>query len=203
MYTVFVTGPLASGKRSACSYLAEHGFAHIDLDDMGKEFLEDELVQQQLLEAYGPEIIDSEGSIDKSALARLAFADASSTAALNSIIWPLIGERLADLIVGQSCQQAQIEEKLVVEAAMLAEAQWCLDLADSIICIDADEDTRIKRAQARGMDLEDIKNRMALQATAAARAQICDVVIENNGSLEALYDKLEAWLLLQYQEHLF
>ena len=203
MYTVFVTGPLASGKRSACSYLAEHGFAHIDLDDMSKEFLEDELVQQQLLEAYGPEIIDSEGSIDKSALARLAFADASSTAALNSIIWPLIGERLADLIVGQSCQQAQIEEKLVVEAAMLAEAQWCLDLADSIICIDADEDTRIKRAQARGMDLEDIKNRMALQATAAARAQICDVVIENNGSLEALYDKLEAWLLLQYQEHLF
>ena len=203
MYTVFVTGPLASGKRTACLYLASRGFTHIDLDDMAKEFLEDELVLQQLREAYGAGICDEEGSVIRAELARRAFVDAESSAALNGIIWPLVIGRLGELIVGRSCQQNLSDEKLVVEIAMLAEADGALDLADTILCITADEKLRIERALARGMQQEDILNRIALQASDDERAAISDVVIENNGSLESLHEKLDIWLESAFQEHMF
>lgn len=203
MYTIFVTGSLASGKRSACRYLAQHGFLHIDLDDMAKEFLDDEAVQAQLIEAYGSSICSVDGGVDKGSLARQAFASAESTTALNSIIWPLVGARLADIIVGKSCQLEGAAEKLVVEIPMLAEAPSMIELADATLCIKADESIRIDRALARGMQLTDIHNRMALQATDEERFKLCDVVVENNGSLNELFGKLDAWLLTLQQERMF
>ncbi|MCL2749424.1 MAG: dephospho-CoA kinase [Coriobacteriia bacterium] len=203
MFTVFVTGSLASGKRSACLHLAQKGFTHIDLDDMAKEFLEDELVQQQLIDAYGEAISDGEGGINKAELARRAFVDAESSKALNGIIWPLVGQRLADMIMGTSCHQKESEEKLVIEIAMLAESQGFTDLADVVLCITASESVRIARALARGMQLKDIQNRIALQASDEVRNALCDVVIDNNGSLESLHTKLDSWLQLQDQEQMF
>lgn len=203
MYVVFVTGPLASGKRSACEYLTQHGFSHLDLDVIAKEFLDDEPVQQQLIEAYGTGICADDGCIDKARLAKMAFANEESSAALNGIIWPLVGARLSDLIVGENCQKDAAGERLVVEIPMLAEAPELLDLADTILCITADESVRIERALARGMLLEDILNRIALQARDEERAALSDVVIENNGSLDSLHEKLDSWIKLQQQEHLF
>ncbi|MDR1087849.1 MAG: dephospho-CoA kinase [Coriobacteriales bacterium] len=203
MYTVFVTGPLASGKRSACLYLALQGFSHIDADELAKEFLDDELVKAQLLEAYGTTICDDTGRINRARLAELAFATEGSSDALNGIIWPLVEARLSDLIVGNSCQFDRSEERLAVEIAMLAEAPALLDLADAVLCITADEHIRINRALDRGMRLEDVQNRMALQASDEDRARICDAVIENNGSLDQLYTKLDTWLASARQEHLF
>ena len=203
MYTVFVTGSLASGKRSACLYLAEQGFTHIDLDDMAKEFLNEELVQRQIMDVYGDDLLDETDGINRSLLAKRAFASEESTAALNGIIWPLVNERLANLIVGNSCQFRSSEDRLVVEIAMLAEGLTTVDLADAVLCITADEGIRIERALARGMELADIKNRMALQASDEERAQICDVIIENNGSLAQLHEKLASWLESQQQEQMF
>lgn len=202
MFTVFVTGPLASGKRTACQYLAQHGFTHIDLDDMAKEFLDEEQVQQQLAEAYGSSILD-DGTINRARLAQQAFAEEGSSDALNGIIWPLVKARLSDLIVGNGCQYGCLGDKLVVEIAMLAEASDMLDIADVVVGITADRDIRIDRALARGMQLEDVLNRMALQADDEERARICDVVIENNGSPEMLYAKLDTWLETLQQERLF
>ncbi|MDR1358543.1 MAG: dephospho-CoA kinase [Coriobacteriales bacterium] len=203
MYTVFVTGPLASGKRTACLYLAQQGFSHIDLDAVAKEFLDDELVQAQLVEAYGTAICESSGTINRAQLAEAAFAGEGSSDALNGIIWPLVGARLSDLIVGNSCQLDRSEERLVVEIPMLAEAPEMLDLADVVVGITADRGIRIERALERGMKLDDVLGRMSLQASDEERAEICDIVIENNGSLDQLYKKLDTWLASANQEQLF
>jgi len=184
-------------------HLAQKGFTHIDLDELAKGFLEDELVQQQLVVAYGAEICDGEGSVVKSKLAERAFANEESSGALNGIMWPLVSERLANILVGKSCAHDPSKEKIVVEVAMLAEAQGFTDLADVVLCITASESVRIERALARGMQLEDVLNRIALQASDEERAAVCDTVIENNGSLDSLHAKLDAWLLLQEQERLF
>jgi len=194
---------LASGKRTACQYLAQKGFTHIDLDILAKEFLEDELVQQQLIEAYGSEICDEEGSVNKAELASRAFANAESSTALNEIVWPLVAQRVADMIEGVGCQQSSLGDKLVIEISMLAESHGFNDLADTILCITASESVRIERALERGMQLPDILSRIALQASDEERNALCDVVIENNGNLESLYKKLDSWLQLQQQEQLF
>jgi dephospho-CoA kinase len=203
MFTVFVTGALASGKHAACAYLAQQGFVHIDLDTMAKELLCEQPVQELLQEAYGSSICSADGSIDKARLAEIAFVDESSSEPLNGIIWPLVGKRLSDLIVGNSCQLNSAGTQLVVEIPLLAEAPDLIALADTILCITADESIRVERALARGMQLDDILRRMALQASDEQRAAISDVVIENNTSLAALYEKLDSWLELQRQEHMF
>ena len=203
MFIVFVTGSLASGKHAACTYLAKQGFTHIDLDEMAKEFYEEDFVKWQIIDAYGKSICDASGQIVKAKLAEVAFAKEGASDALNSIIWPLVNARLADIIVGSSSELNRLGEKLAVEIAMLAEAPEMAALADSVLGIEADEDIRIKRALARGMKLEDILNRIALQASDATRAKLCDYVIENNGSLEEFEQKLELWLQSQQEEHMF
>lgn len=203
MFTVFVTGPLASGKRAACEYLTTKGFSHIDLDDMAKEFLDEEPVVMQLVEHYGRIILDEAGGIDRAKLATQAFAGEGASDALNSIVWPLVEARLSDVIVGNSCQFNDTNSKLAVEIAMLAEAPALLDLADAVLCITASSEIRLKRAVTRGMREEDALRRMALQASDEERAALCDAVIENNGSKEELHVKLDTWLQTLQQEQMF
>lgn len=203
MYTVFVTGPLASGKRSACLYLAQKGFSHIDADDIAKEFLNNEEIIHELVNAYGSVILDESGCIDRTALAKKAFASANTSLALNELIWPLVKIRLSDLITNIHCQKNSKNEKLLVEIAMLAEAPDHIELADTVLCITAAPELRLKRAVARGMSFEDARNRMSLQASDEDRAAISDFIIENNGTLESLYRQLDTWMTLSDQEHLF
>ncbi|MCL2806638.1 MAG: dephospho-CoA kinase [Coriobacteriia bacterium] len=206
MHTIFVTGSMASGKRSACRHLATKGFTHIDLDEVAKEFLASESVKHQLALSYGKGIFDDEGNINSSELAARAFTSKESTAALNEIMWPLVANRLASLLSCEDGLDGRFSAKHVVEIAMLAEAPGFSQLADAVIGISAREDIRIKRALARGMHLEDIHKRMALQASDSERADCCDVVIENNGSLADLHARLDEWFHtynVQLAEHMF
>jgi len=194
MYTVFITGSLASGKGTACRYLAQKGFTHLDLDDLAKEFLEDADVQQELIKAYGQSIRNQEGGINRAQLARLAFRDKESSAPLNNLMWPLVAARLAELIDDMRNQANHDTNKLLVEIAMLAEAPIHLELADAILCVTADEGLRIERALKRGMQLDDIVQRMALQASDAERSTLADLVLENNKDLASLHAQLDSWL---------
>lgn len=203
MYTVFVTGPLASGKRAACLYLAEKGFWHIDLDEMSKEFLEEDTVIEQLVDEYSSCILDDDGRINRAALAKQAFASRESTALLNGVLWPLVTAQLADIIVGNSCQVNQEHKLLAVEIPMLTKASDTTNLANTVLCITARPEVRIERALARGMHYDDVLNRMALQVTDEERASFCDTVIENNTTLEELHTKLDLWLSALQTEHLF
>jgi dephospho-CoA kinase len=160
---------------------------------IAKEFLDDELVIAQLTEQYGDDILDASGALDRKRLAAAAFVGPESIEGLNQTIWPLVKERLADLLLGQSCTQTSENSLTVVEVALLAEASDFCDLADYIIAISAPTALRIERALARGMDRADIENRMALQATDTERAAICDLVIVNDSNLEALYAQLDYW----------
>lgn len=203
MYTVFVTGPLASGKRTACEYLTQHGFAHIDTDVVAKEFLEDTDVIKELAEHYGSAILAEDGSIQRAKLAERAFAGEGTSDFLNGVIWPRVKAKLADVIVGTGCLAGSMQDKLVVEIPMLAEAPDMAHLADSVLCVTASPKVRLERAVARGMQREDAERRMALQASDEERAALCDYVIENDGALEELHRKLKTWLESQRTEHLF
>jgi dephospho-CoA kinase len=203
MYTVFITGPLAAGKHAACEYLTQRGFAHIDLDEMAKEFLGEAAVRKQLVKAYGHDILSAQGGIDRARLAERAFANTENSEPLNSIIWPLVKARLSSLLVGNSCQTGPSDGPVVVEIPLLAEAPDMRDLANTVLCITAEPQIRVERALARGMQAADLFRRMALQASDKERAAIADTVIENNGSLASLHAQLDDWLATLQQEHLF
>ncbi|MDR2493472.1 MAG: dephospho-CoA kinase [Coriobacteriales bacterium] len=197
MYVVFVTGGLASGKKSVCEMLGAKGAAVIDLDVLAKETQEAPEVQSELAEAFGSDIIDCDGALDRRLLASRAFATPQDAARLNAICWPPVRARLADLLVGGSCQGIDAGRLVAVEVPLLAESEGFRDLADEVITVSADEQLRLDRAVARGMEPDDAKNRMALQASDEERELISDTVLTNNGSRAALRAQVDAW----YADH--
>ena len=194
MYVVFVTGGLASGKKTVCDLLGEAGATVLDLDAIAKEEQEDPLILAQLREIFGDDLITAEGALNRSLLAKRAFATPEDAARLNAICWPPTMERLSDLLVGGSCQMLGSSEMVVVEIPLLAESGGFRDLADEVICVLANQDLRRVRARDRGMADEDITNRMRLQASDAERIALSDVVFENNDSLDALKQQVNGWL---------
>jgi dephospho-CoA kinase len=194
MYIVFVTGGLASGKQTVCEYLHSKGASYLDLDAIAKDISNESAVSGQIQEQFGSDIIGTDGKIQSKLLAQRAFASRESADKLNAIVWPAVQERLADLLIGASCQQLRTGDLVVVEIPMLAEAPDFMDLADEIIAVAAPEQLRLSRAVTRGISREDASSRMALQATDEQRAAISDVVFDNSGSLTQLYAQVDAWL---------
>ncbi|MDR3136891.1 MAG: dephospho-CoA kinase [Coriobacteriales bacterium] len=194
MNVVFVTGGLAAGKQTACRYLQQtKGASYLDADGIAKDLLEDELVIERLVQLYGSTIRNAKGDILRGRLAELAFVSPEASQGLNMTIWPRVKEVLADILIAPSVTQEGGGSFVLVEIAMLAEAPDFCDLADYILVIRADEPVRIQRALDRGMNLVDIKNRLALQASDAQRAALANLVITNNGSKQALYQQLDTW----------
>jgi dephospho-CoA kinase len=190
---VFVTGGLASGKKTVCEYLHSKGATYLDLDAIAKEVSSEPQITRQIQEAFGWDIVDAEGEIKSSLLAERAFATPESSNRLNSIVWPAVKERLADLLISQSCQLMHTGDLVVVEIPMLTEAPDFPELADVIITVSLPEKLRLQRAVERGMSYQDASNRLALQATDEQREAISSVVFENSGSLENLYSQVDNW----------
>jgi dephospho-CoA kinase len=203
MYVVLLTGGLASGKGAVSSCLSELGATVLDLDVIAKETQTTEPVLEQLVEAFGTDLIDTDGSLDRRLLARRAFADQQSADMLNAICWPPVKERVADYILYNTCQPMEQGSLLVVQIPLLAEAPDFLDLADEVISVAANEDIRLERAVARGMNPADARSRLALQASDEARAAISDTVLINNGSLEELHAQVHAWYVDRIESRLF
>jgi dephospho-CoA kinase len=203
MYVVLLTGGLASGKDAVSRCLAAFGATLLDLDVIAKEAQTEEPVLSQLAEAFGGDIVFADGSLDRALLARRAFADRQSADRLNAICWPPVKERVADYLLDNSCQPMEQGGLIVVQIPLLAEAPDFLDLADEVISVAADEEIRLGRTVARGMDSVDARNRLALQASDEERAAISDTVLINNGSLEELERQVREWYADRIEGRLF
>jgi len=197
MYVVLVTGGIGSGKKTVCEYLAQKGATTLDLDAIAREEQENPVVLDQIRAEFGDDVIDEDGQIARSLLAARAFASRERADRLNAICWPPVMERVASYLVGGGCQPMAMGDLLLIEIPLLAEAPALLDLKDEVICVVAPEDMRLQRAVARGMCPEDVRNRMALQATDEQRIAISDTVIDNSSSLASLHAQLDAW----YRDH--
>jgi dephospho-CoA kinase len=203
MYVVLLTGGLASGKDTVSAYLAERGATLLDLDVIAREAQSEEAVLAQLREAFGSDIIDADGTLDRSLLAERAFVDQHSAERLNAICWPPIKERVVEYILQNTCQPMRRAKLLVVQIPLLAEAPDFLDLADEVIAVSADEALRFRRAVARGMSPVDARRRIALQADDEQRRAISDTVFVNNGSLDELKQQVDEWYADRIESRLF
>lgn len=196
MFTVGLTGGIGSGKSTFAALLAERGAQVIDADQLGRDALRPgEPAWHSVVDNFGDEIL-SAGSmeIDRKRLAEVVFNDPNKLAALNAITHPVIAAGIADAFERLS----QTDAVVVLDAALLVELG--LDTAmNLLIVVDADEDTRKRRLQSsRRMELTDIEARIAAQASSDELIRRADIVVRNDGPLEAL--ALEAdrvWAQLQ------
>jgi len=186
--TIGVTGGIGSGKSAATRILAELGALVIDADRVGHEtYRPGTPGWEQVVAAFGREVVAADGSIDRRRLGERVFADPAQLARLNAIAHPLI----RDAIAARIAAAAGGTQPIVVEAALLVEARWDT-LVDELWLVTArPEIVAARLVEQRGMAPEAIAARMRAQLRDAERVAHAAVVIDNSGSREALRAQLE------------
>ncbi len=191
MKKLFIIGGMGAGKSTARKALTEQGLEYIDLDKVGHDIHSWETVKEELVETFGEDILDENGTVNRSALAKKAFVSPAETRKLNRITMPRIEEAYTDRL-------AELEkegcEAVVVEYSVFKNRSTSLAYsADVVIAVLAPLDMRIERAVAAGWDEDDVRRRIAQQITDAERIDASDVVFNNDSTPDELRNAVLAW----------
>jgi dephospho-CoA kinase len=186
---VGLTGGIGAGKSEALAALERLGAATISADAVVHRLYDDPEVRAAVVARWGEEVAPG-GRVDRGAVARRAFATDDDRHWLEQLIWPKVGERIAEWRAVES-QKDPPPRALVVETPLLFEAG--LEAAyDATIAIVADEDVRAERAAARGHEAVD--ERAARQLSQDEKARRATFAVANSGTLEQLERELSAVL---------
>lgn len=194
MLKVGITGGIGSGKTTVCKLLERFGVPVYYADDRAKWLMHyKENVKAQLIAAFGEEVYNEEGELDRAYLASLVFKDQNQLNQLNSIVHPAVHE---DGIAWQAEQEAAGASYTIKEAALLFETGSYKEL-DKIVVVTAPEEVRIQRVlQREDTTVEQIKARIQKQMPQEEKVKRADYVIENgaweslNISVSELHEKL-------------
>lgn len=179
MLKIGLTGGIGAGKSTVSEILAAHGAVIIDADKIAREVVAPgEPLLEELAERFGEDVIADDGGLDRAQLAASAFVDEESTGALNALMHPAIRDRTLEHFARHSDAEVVVHDvPLLVENAMTP--AYHLNLL-----VDVPSDLRLQRLMsARGMDRADAESRIAKQADDEDRYAVCDVIIDNAGSV--------------------
>jgi len=186
---VGLTGGIGSGKSTVADLLRARGAVIIDADAIAREVVEPGMpALAALVERFGEEILRPDGTLDRPALARIAFVDDESRRALEAITHPAIGEEFLRRVAA-----AEPGTVVVHDVPLLVESKRGFDYG-AVIVVEAPVEVRLGRLEARGVPREDAKARMAAQATDEERRAIATWVLDNAGDVAALERQVdEIW----------
>ena len=197
MRFIGITGGVGAGKTEILKYIGQHYKCEIYLaDDIGHKVKEPGTEgYDALVGLLGRDILDTDGQINKAAMAARIFADEALLEQVNAIIHPAVKKYLADRLT--EAREKGSVELFFVEAALLIENGFD-KIVDEMWYIYAREEVRRRRlADSRGYTPEKIERIMASQLSEEEFRKHCDFIIDNSDSLEDSYrqirQKLEAY----------
>ncbi|WEB43164.1 dephospho-CoA kinase [Streptomyces yunnanensis] len=190
MVKVGLTGGIGAGKSEVSRLLASYGAVIVDADKIAREVVEPGTPGlAAVVEEFGAEVLAADGTLDRPKLGALVFSDQEKLKALNAIVHPLVGTRSAEL------EASAGPDAVVVHDVPLLTENGLAPLYDLVVVVDATPQTQLDRlVRLRGMAEDEVRRRMAAQATREERLAIADLVIDNDGPLEALEPQVrEVW----------
>ena len=190
MYLVGLTGGIASGKSSVAARWVQHGAVEIDADVLAREAVSSGSAGLAMVaQEFGENLIQTDGQLDRAALAAIVFNDPAKREKLESIIHPIVRELALKRI--QALPDSTIA---IYTVPLLVEANVSLPF-DKVVTVEAPEREQIKRMVAnRGMSEADALARIKSQATPTQRANRADVILNSNQTLpELLTDADTLW----------
>jgi dephospho-CoA kinase len=192
---IALTGGIGSGKSTVARRWVELGATEVDADLLAREVVEPGSVGlEQVTLEFGPSVLTQSGTLDRAALAKIAFANEASRVKLESILHPLIQE-----LALKKVQERQ--GVIVYTIPLFVESKSKLQF-DKVVAISCDEDVRVRRlVDSRGMNEAEARSRIAAQATDSQREAVADLVIDSNCSLEELFQKADE-IYLGFKEQL-
>jgi dephospho-CoA kinase len=190
MLAIGLTGGIGAGKSSVSRRLAARGAVIVDADVIARQVVEPgQPALAAIVERFGPEVLTDDGNLDRPKVAGLVFGDPQALADLNAITWPAVGAEIARRL----SDEAESDHVVILDIPLLVESGR--DNVAGLIVVDCPEEVALQRLVAeRGMDPDDVRRRMAAQASREERLARADLVIDNSGDEGALDDEVaRAW----------
>ncbi len=175
-----ITGPIGCGKSQVVRWLADLGVAVVDADEVARSVTAPgEAAHDAVLHRFGGAVRGPDGNLDRSALARIVFADPAALRALEAIVHPAVRPRI---LAAMEAAEAAGAPALAIEAIKLVEGGLA-SLCDEVWLVRCDPAVQRERLVGRGMAEQDAAQRMAAQAGLADRlAPAATFVLDSGGS---------------------
>ncbi|MBL6740170.1 MAG: dephospho-CoA kinase [Synechococcus sp. BS301-5m-G54] len=186
-----LTGGIASGKSTVGRWLEARGWPVLDADHFARDAIGPGQPQTlAVLERYG-EVVAIDGcAINRAALGRIVFTDASERAWLEQLIHPVVRERF-----DQALDALEDEPVVVLMIPLLFEA-GLTGLCSEIWLVDCDEQQQLARMMQRdGLDAVQARARLGAQWPLARKRPLADRLIDNRGTKQELEDQLSRCVL--------
>ena len=182
-----LTGGIGCGKSTVLALFQQCGAEILETDAVVRELLaSDSGLIGEVRDAFGEAVLDSEGKVDREALASRVFHNSEALALLESLVHP----RVRDYWMRALRENHPV---LIVEIPLLFEK----DLQDhfsTTICVSSYPEVQQERLLARGMTESEIQHRKDRQLSLEEKMQRADIIIHNNGSMEHLQEQVE-WVM--------
>ena len=187
MKTLVITGGIGSGKSAVCRYLETKGVPVYYSDVRTKAlYAENPVLVDDIEEAMGESVRDSGGVLSRRKLGSIVFSDPAKLKALEDIVHPFVVE---DFIRWRNDRFDGPSPFVVMESAIFMDRPIFRSIPDKVMLVDAPLEERIRRAMERDESTrEQILRRISAQKINPSDA---DVVIENDCSLETLYERVD------------
>jgi dephospho-CoA kinase len=187
-YVIGLTGGIGSGKSTVAEIFRRLGATIIDTDALSHALTRPgQPGLQAIVEAFGRELLDPQGRLDRARLRRLVFSDENARHRLEALLHPLIRQEVDRALA------AATGPYVILVVPLLAETGGWRERVDRVLVVDCPEEEQIRRTMARSqLSREGVQAIMAAQASRARRLALADDVIVNNGSVADLEQAVRA-----------
>lgn len=189
MLKVGLTGGIGSGKTTVSDRFEELDAPVIDTDVLAREVVAPgEPALEQLVDAFGRGILRDDGTLDRDRLREMVFADPSAKRSVESILHPAIRQRLRGRLKEL---EKNDEPYCIIVVPLLVETDF-RESVDRVLTVEAPRDRRIEWVIARsGLTRKQVEKIMDSQATSEERRAVAHDIIDNDGSLGDLLEKVD------------
>lgn len=182
-----LAGGIGAGKSAVAAILRDLGCFVSDSDDAARAALRDPAIRDELVSWWGDAIVDQDGEIDRSQVAKIVFSDPDARRRLERLTHPWIERRRLE----QFAAAPPETRALVIDAPLLFEAGLD-ESCDAVIFVDADRDSRLARVKReRGWDEAELRAREESQMPLDEKRGRADYVVANDGTLSELVEQVQ------------
>ena len=199
MYTIGLTGGIASGKSTVSGMLRSFGAYIIDADRIAKELVKPgSLVLQEIVNTFDVNLLLTDGNLNRIELANIVYNHPSAMELLNKIMHPVIQK---EIIVNLEKAKLAGINVVVLDVPLLIEKEW-YSLANTVWLVYVNQETQLQRLMQRNnLGVAEASMRIKAQMSLEVKRTYADVIIDNSGSLEQTKTQVvSAWASIPRME---
>ena len=191
-----ITGGIGAGKSESARFLEGCGIPVLDTDLVARDVVRPgQPALAEIVEAFGSGFLDEQGSLDRAALGRRVFDDATARQRLEAILHPRIFDVWTRWIREQAATGAQTDSSCcAVVIPLLYEKDYAKHFS-ATLALACSEATQRLRLRGRGWTDEAIDQRISAQLPMPDKLARADYGVWSEGCLEVLRDQLRAVLV--------